>query len=418
MDFVGASNVITGTIGIDDVQSAKQVIDMSKVLHHRYMDIDPLFRIFNMIEKGPVTRNPKINWLRKELFPREFFLTTDVSASASAGATVALIPALTAGGSVNTDVFKVGDVIQVPAGTMSSTHTNIGVITAVTASTSITVDPIGYDSDGASTDKKFTATTTGQRIHLLHDASEEYSQSPTAKVVKDDTEWNYIHFQRYPYIIGNLQMDQENYTGPERAERREETMKEIRINAEMALLFGERYKKATGAGGNGAQYFMRGLWEYIRNGAGSNIYNGWTSGFTEADLDEYLVTGPCRAGYGSNVRLLFASSELYLKLTELMKKKVGNLPEKNKFGLSFESYRAPGGKEVLIREHHLFTGDREGQGIVVDPGSAMVRGYGTQGTIRLLENIQENDRAGLKDEWQVIFSLQVPRVEPHGYITP
>ena len=414
-DLAQASTVLTGTLGVEDVLSSKQIIDMTPGLQKLYKEIDPMFRIFNALPKGRTAKNPKINWHRKDEFPRWSYLTTTVGAGASAGATVTLIPSLTSGGSVDTTPFKVGDVVQVPNATMSAANTNVGVVTTVNAGVSIVVDPIGYASNGSSTDKTFSATTSGDQIEILHDASEEYSQSPTAKVVKDTAEWNYVTFLRAPYIIGNIEMDVAQYTGPERMERREETMREIRKGAESALLWGDRYVKA---GTNGQQYFMRGLWEFVRQGAGSNILSNWTAGLTESQLDEYLVNGPCKAGYGGSTRLLFCSSSLYLKLTELMKAKTGNLPEKNVFGLTFEQYKAPGGKSVLIREHHLLSNDHEGKGVVIDPTEANIRPYGTQGTIRLLENIQENDRAGIKDEWQVIFSLEVSRSEPHGIITP
>ena len=417
-DFKQAATVIRGTLGADDVQSAKQIIDMTPGLQRLYRNIDPLFRIYNALSRNRRATNPKINWLLKDEFPRWWYLTTSVAASATAGATVTLIPAFTAGGSADTKAFAVGDVIQYPNGVVSATHTNTGVVTTVNAGVSIVVDPIGYASNGSSVDKKLTATTAGDKIVILHMAAEEYSQSPTAKVVQDTTEWNYVNFLRVPYIIGNIEKDVSQYSGPERTERREEMMRLIRLEAESNIIWGERYKIDTGAGSAGTQYFGRGFWEYIRAGAGANILSNWTAGFTEADLDEYLVQGPCKAGYGSDRRIWFMSTELYLKMTELMKKKVGNLPEKNMFGLTFESYRAPGGKEVLIREHHLFSDDHEGKGLIVDPSYAEVRPYGTQGTIRLLTDIQENDRAGIKDEWQVIFGLQLNRIEPHGIQTP
>ena len=124
-----------------------------------------------------------------------------------------------------------------------------------------------------------------------------------------------------------------------------------------------------------------------------------------------------REGYGSDIRLWFVSTELGLKLKSLMREKVGQLPEKNMFGFDFTEYKI-NGKKVFIREHSLFTDDHEGKGIIVDPTVCRIRPFGTQGAIRLLENIQENDRAGRKDEYQTIFSFQMDRVEPNSYQTP
>lgn len=432
-DYAGASTVVTGTFGVDDRVTALDVIDMTPMLFQRYKNIDPFFKIFNAINgqrtrmnggKNPDAIDPstaqahnfKINWPRAEHRQRWFYLTTSVAASTSAGATVTLIPAQTAGGSAYTSDFRVGHVIKYPNGTMDDNYTNVGVITTVNTGTSIVVDPIGYDSDGSSTDKKFSATTAGDKIQILHDAAEEYSQSPTAIAAKDTTEWNYIHFERSPIITGNIMMDVKRHIGPQHQENVDKEWREIRISCENALIWGERYVKSPGAGSAGDQYFMRGMWEYIRNGGGV-VLNNWTAGLTIDDVDEYLVQGPMREGYGSDVRIWFTSTELGLKLKSLMREKIGQLPEKNMFGFDFEQYNI-NGKKVYLRNHSLFTDDHEGKGIIVDPASCRIRPYGTQGAIRLLENIQENDRAGRKDEYQTIFSFQMDRVEPNSYQTP
>ena len=430
-NYEGTTNVTQGTLGVDDVLADKHVIDMSPELHQRYSNIDPIFKIFSALAAGraksgsPVNLDPdkmkamnyKVQWIRSEHIQRHWYLTTNVAESASAGATVTLIPSATKGGSINTNGFVVGDVVKVNTGTMNNTHTNMGVVTAVSAGVSITVDPIGYASNDSSTDKKFTNTVVDQKIEWLHNASEEYSRSPVAKSDKDSNEWNYIHFQRLPFVVGNIEMDMKQHTGFEMDERAAKAWREIRISAEKALIWGERYKISSGAGGNGVQLFMRGIWEYIRNGNGEKWEN-WTAGANESDLDEYLVNGPCRAGYGSDTRLWFQSSSLYLKTTELMKKKVGNLPEKKHFGLTFEKYTAPGGKQVLIRQHGLFTDDHEGEGLIVDPSDILIRPYGRNGAIRRLTNLQERDRAGRKDEYQTIFTLQASRDETSSYQTP
>lgn len=406
-----ATTVLNGALGVEDVLAGKAVRDVTPGLQRKYPDISPLFMIFNAIPKGRTAMNPKVEWTLKEDLPREHYLTTDVAQ----GATATLIPAQTAGGSADTTPFKTGDVIWYPNGTMSATVTNIGVVTTVNAGVSIVVTPVGWQSNlEASAKVLFSATTTGDRIMILHDASEEYSQKPTAKVTKDSQEWNYVTFLRAPYIVGNILKDQKNYTGPERSERRDETYRDIRIQAENAVMWGDRYYRA---GTNGRQYFCRGLHEYIRQGAGSNILTNWSAGLTASQLDEYLVKGP--GMYGSDNKLWFMSNDLFLKVTEIGKegKRIDMTRSVRKFGLAFLEYLAPDGKTYYLRRHHLFNGEMAGYGMIVDPAFAKLRPYGTQGTMRLMTEIQENDRAGIADEWQVIFSLEVSRIEPHGYQT-
>ena len=408
-----SAEVLTGTLGVEDVLSGKKVRDVTKGLQELYPDISPMFKVFNALPKGKVARNEKIEWTRKDLIPRWAYVTTDVGASASAGATVTLVPAHSEGGSTDTERFKVGDVIEVPGRSDSgTTHTNIGVVTTVNADTSIVVDPIGWASNDESTSLKFVATYTNDKIHVISDASQEYSQKPAMKVTKDEQEWNYIQFLRAPYIIGNIQMDAENYTGPERTERRDETYKDIRIQAEELLMHGRRYYIN---GTNGRQYFMGGIKRYITEGGGDNILNNWSAGLTEEQWDEYLVKGP--GMYGGNRKLCFFSADLFLKINSFAKTKERITGTVNMFGLEFTKYLAPDNKTYLFYMHHLLKEEYAGAGLIVDPSAIKIRPYGTQGTMRLLENIQENDRAGVADEWQIIYSLEVSRFEPHGWIT-
>lgn len=411
--------VLTGTLGTEDVLSGKKVRDVTPSLQHKYKEITPLFRIFNKVPYGTTATNEKVEWTTKDLLPRWAYATTDVGISGSAGATVTLIPAHTEGGSADTERFKVHDVVEVPGrADNGTTTTNIGVVTTVTTDTSIVVDPIGWASNDESTDLKFVATYTNDEIHVMNDASAEYSQKPAMKVTKDAQEFNYIGFLRVPYVIGNINLDGKKYTGPERAERKEETYKDVRIQAEENMIHGKRYYKDVS--GVGRQFFMGGFKRYLVDGAGANLLYNWSAGLTEAQWDEYLVKGPGLTG--SNQKFLFTSSDLMLKVNSFAKTKErviagGGSKYLPKFGIVVTKYLAPDNKIYNIFHHHLFTNYYAGAGLIIDPEYAQISPYGTQGTMRYNPEIQENDRAGIADEWQIIFSLRVLRTEPHGWIT-
>jgi hypothetical protein len=403
--------VLTGALGVEDVLANKQVRDVTAGLFHLYPDISPLFQIFNQLPSGPTGTNPKVEWTRKDLVPVWDTLTTAVDASSSAGATVTLIP--TGDGTSATAYFKVGDTVEVPSRPEASGYSNIGRVTTVTANTSIVVDPIGWVSDSiAGTEKSFVATQIGDRIHVISDASEEYSQRPAMKVTQDTQEWNYVQFLRAPFIIGNIEMDVKQYTGPERTERREEIYKQIRMQAEELLIHGKRYYVA---GTNGRQYFMQGIKRYIVDGAGDNLLVNWSSGLTEAQFDEFLVKGP--GMYGSTRKLCFFSNDLFLKINSFAKTKERVQGQVTVFGLQFTKYLAPDNVTYLMYRHHALKEDYAGAGLIVDPDFVAIRPYGTQGTVRLMTDVQENDRAGVSDEYQVIFSFQIDRIEPHAWIT-
>ncbi|MBD3224931.1 MAG: hypothetical protein GF313_09385, partial [Caldithrix sp.] len=82
------ASVLTGTLGVDDVNTNKKVRDVTPGLQKKYKNIDPLFRIYNALPAGRVAKNEKVEWHKKDRLPRWAWLTTDVGESGSAGATV------------------------------------------------------------------------------------------------------------------------------------------------------------------------------------------------------------------------------------------------------------------------------------------------------------------------------------------
>ncbi len=402
---VYAANQITGTIGTEDVLAGKQVKDMDNALHMVYDDnaLAPMVAVTGKtraISKGKVAFNPKFEWLRKDLFPR----WTAAVADAAAGATSSFD--VTSG---EGDFLKVGDVVEFPEMVITSATTRVCYVTSVSTDT-IGLSPVGFQTDG-STALTIPAVTTGMKLHILSDASDEYSTMPTAKSVLDTEEHNFVQFLRVPYIIGNIQLDQKNYSGPERAERRAEMLREIKMGWEKCLIWGER---GYIAGSAGRKYFTRGLKSYITLAAGNNILD-WSGGLTEGQFDEYLVEGPCK--FGSQRKYLFVSSDLFLKIHEWAKNKERIVSNKiNSLGLAIIEYLAPNGKRLFIHQHHMFEEGHEGAGLIVDPQYIKIRPYGSQGVLKLHEEIQANDAAGIADEWRILAGLQVDRTEPHGWI--
>jgi len=399
-----AATQITGTIGVEDVLSGKQIRDVDKGL---YMILDdnhlaPMVAVTaktNAIKKRKVAKNPYFEWTRKDLFPRWTEAVTDDSAGTSLSFSVT---------SGEGDFMKVGDVVEIPEMVISSTTTRVFYVTSVTTD-AIVVSPVGFQTDG-STALTCPAITTGMKLHILADASDEYSTMPAVKVVQDTQEHNYVQFLRVPYIIGNIEEEIAQYTGPERAERRAETLREIKMGFEKVLIFGER---GYIAGSAGRKYFSRGLKSYLDVAAGNNILD-WSGGLTESQLDEYLIEGPCK--FGGQRKYWFMSTDLFLKVNELAKNKERIISNKvNSLGLAILEYLAPNGKRLYLHQHYMFEEGHEGFGLIVDPQYLGVRPYGTQGTIKLHTEIQANDAAGVADEWRILAGLQVDRTEPHGY---
>jgi len=393
--------VLTGTLGVEDVLQNKQVRDVSKGLYHKYLDLNPLTALLMKMPKGRTAYNPKVFWHRQDLLPRWDVISAVTTAS---GATVVFTP-------TTVDRFKLGDVVEIPQLSPGATETNIGVVT--TLATTVTLTAVGWQSNLAATASTFPTITGGMNAHIINDSSEEYSQKPAMKVNKVAEEWNHIHFSRVPYVIGNIEEEVKQYTGDERPSRRTETYKDIRIQTEENMFHGERYYRD---GTNGRQFFARGFRRFIQQGAGVNILD-WSSGLTESNFDEFLQKGCCKAGIGSSVRFGFFSDNLCLRLNEIGKAKQRIVEGGTTvLGMHFNTYVAPNGTRLHYRDHHLMVEDYENAGLIIDPTRARIRPYGTQGVMRLLTDIQENDRAGVADEWQIIYSLEIDRIEPMAWI--
>jgi len=393
--------VLTGTLGVGDVLANKQVRDVSKGLYYKYQTLNPITALLMKMPKGRTAYNPKVEWSRQDHLPR---WDTISGVTTPSGATVVVTPA-------NVSYFKVGDLVQIPQLSPAATETDIGVVTA--KSTTITLTAVGWQSNLAATAATFPTVTIGMNLHILTDSSEEYSQKPAMKVLKVEQEWNHVHFVRAPYVVGNIEMDVKQYTGPERPARRLETYKDIRIQVEENMIHGERYYRD---GSDGRQFFARGFRRFIQQGGGDNVFD-WSSGFTEADFDSFLLKGPMKQGIGSQVRFGFFASNICLELTKIGKAKQRLVDGGTTIlGMAFETYKGPNGLKLHFMDHHLMVNDWENAGLIIDPTRARVRPYGSQGVMRLLTDIQENDRAGVADEWQIIYSLEVDRFEPHGWM--
>ena len=399
-----AATAITGTIGVGDVLAGKQIRDVTSGL---FMIVDdnhlaPFVAVTaktNSIKKGKVAKNPKFEWTRKDVFPH----WTAAATAANAGATLSFDVTAAEG-----SFIKVGDVVDFPEMVIAATTTRTGYCTSISTDT-LGLSPVGFQTDG-STALTFPAVVVGMKIQVLADASDEYSTMPTRKVVQDTQEHNFVQFLRVPYEIGNIELELSQYTGPERAERRSETLREIKMEFERVLIWGER---GFIAGSAGRKYFSRGLKSSLTLAAGDNILD-WSSGLTESQLDEYLVEGPCK--FGGQSKFWFMSTDLFLKVNELAKGKERIVSNKvNSLGLAIREYLAPNGKRLFLHQHYMFEEAYEGAGLIVDPDYISVRPYGSQGVIKLHEEIQAPDAAGIADEWRILAGLQVDRTEPHGW---
>lgn len=412
-----ASTVVQGTLGIDDVNTSKQIRDVRMGLWRLYdqNNLKPIVSILGYAMQqsqdkgaGQIAKNPKIEWFMGDLLPR----WDDVASGAIAGVTATITM-------TNLTMWKVGDLVEFPLLPYTTTTTNMGIITTYTVATGVAVlYPVGrqLDADPATgTAKTFVAIPTGTKAMLVSDNSEEYSLMPAAKHPYKTQAFNLITFKRVPYKIGNIEQEVAQYTGDQLSESREDTSIEIQTQMERDLIWSERDKwtEAHASTSTGARYAMRGMKRWIETSGGDNVLD-WSDGLTEQKFDEYLEFGPCR--YGSQRKYGFFGTELFLEINQWAKAKERIIGTIDILGISFMRYRAPGGREILMHNHHLFDGPYGAYGLICDPAFMKMIPYGRKGALRELTNQQENDRAGYAGEWQAIYTLHVKRVEPHGWI--
>lgn len=399
---VYAADQITGYIGAADTVTGKEIRDVTKGLFNIFPDnrYTPFLALSSATRIGRKTINPKTEWYTKKLFPEWDLVAT----GASAGATIA--PVIT-----TADKFKVHDVVRFPNATVASGQTNVGVIT-VKATTTITITPINITGG---TDQ-MCAVSAGEWCQILGDASGDLSTMPAMKVVKDETDYNYIQFLRVPAGVGYIKNETAQYTGmSEEAERNMEIFRFIKSQAENVLIWGERGVRTASTGGNTThndyQYFNRGLWQWVYKADGDNILSSSLSA-TESQWDEFWLTGP-GAG-GSDRRWLFTSGEFLNHLTGWGKSKERIINSPSRLGLQFVDYRLPNGKILKIVVHNKLSHGYEGAWFAADPEYIEIAPFGSQAIFQYHQGIQANDLAGVANEYRTLFSLRVPFTEWHA----
>lgn len=396
-----AADQITGTVGVDDKLAGKEIRDVDRGLYELVdqNNLHPFIAVASSLASGRTAKNYKVEWTRKDIFPHWDVVATGASAGAAdTGVTIVI---------TNADYFKAGDVIEFPEATVAASKMNQGIITAKTT-TSLTVHPLN-SSYGVS------AVAAGERVHNMSDSSAEYSTMPSIKLVKDTQEWNYVQFLRVPYAVGVFQMGTAQYTGEELDEREDETFKEIKMQFERQAIWGERGKYTES--GVGVKFFMRGIVTYINEADGDNILD-WSGGLTEAQFDEWFISGPGK--FGSMERDWYVGAELLTHIHTWAKTKeriVSAGGQKvDTLGLHITRYLAPNGKTLNIQQHHMFEESYEGAGLIVDHAAIDFRGFSKNGNFQHHTQIQANDVAGIANEWRLISTIVVKRTETHGWM--
>lgn len=398
MDAVYAADQITSFIGAASTVTGKEIRDVTMGFYdifpeNRYY---PFLALSSKLRAIKACKNPKKEWGKKRLFPEWDRVVTGAVAGTSASIVIT-----TAG------KFKVHDTIKFPDATVASGQTNVGIVTAKTTVT-LTVSPVG--------ETNLCAVSNGEWCQNLSDASGDTSTMPGIKLVKDEMDYNYIQFLRVPAGVGVIKNETAQYTGiSEMVERDNEIFRFIKSQAENVLIWGERDVRTATTGGNTTyndyQYFQRGLWTWVEKADGDNIATN-TLTMTESQFDEFMLTGP--AFGGSDDRWMFASGEWLNHLTGWGKSKERITQRVKIMGLNFTQYQLPNGKMLHITTHNKLVNSYAGAFFMVDPMAMDFVPFSSMGAFQFHANIQDNDLAGVANEYRILFTNQVPFTEWHA----
>lgn len=126
--------------------------------------------------------------------------------------------------------------------------------------------------------------------------------------------------------------------------------------------------------------------------------------------------------YGTKRKLMFASGLVIQVMNEFAQSKVQTSVGESTYGLAITEYVSPFGR-LGVLHHPLFddTSVYGGYGAVVDLEAVskkyLAGGIGGSRDTHLVENIQENDRDGRKDEYKSEVGLKIGQPKRHGFVS-
>jgi len=276
----------------------------------------------------------------------------------------------------------------------------IMMVTAVTTNT-LTVTR-GYGETAAST------IANDADLHILGMANEQGAEKPEMISTKVDELFNYCQIFRTPFGVTNTEKASEFTTEPDwDYQLRKKGIEHIK-NIENAMWFGE-LKLATGADKGKQIATTRGLLKFLEALGTQAKDAGGT--LTEAEFDEYVRLG---FAYGSDKKILFASSLVLSAVNFWAKGKLELVPADQAYGISIYKHISAHGilnivhNRLFSRAASVYTG----YGVMVDMDKVKYRFLQGRDTT-LKTNRQANSEDSRVDEYITECGFQIKNPECH-----
>ena len=346
----------------------------------------PLTVLMGKMRKREAT-DPKIEWFERERLPKQDVLG---GALTSSGTTLTV---------TNYKYFRSGDVI------LFMETGEQAIVTATPSSTSVTITRAWGDTSAS-------AVTSGTKIRITHNASEEDALGRDVISVQKDAKFNYLGILREPFSISNTAKVTQTFAGMDFEDDAVDSLQKHKCDLEDMFLQGQRYEDTSGTE---PQRSSRGLVGWIT----TNVVNVGGS-LTEPVLDGFLRRF---FRYGGKAKVLLCAPIVTQAISGFAKNRIqlSDVMQK-KYGMALSEYLSPFGS-VVLANHNLMTNDSlsdfdglAGEAIGVDMANVEMRHLKGRITVRN-ENIQANDRDGRRDEYLTEAGLQVGLEKTHGELT-
>lgn len=269
-----------------------------------------------------------------------------------------------------------------------------------------------------------TVAGTNPNILVLGNAMQENSLSPTPISYNPTKVRNYTQIFRDTLGLGGTAQNTRTRTGDQLKEQKRETLELHSVGMERALWFGER-SEVIAAGE--VRRTTRGIVKWIEDfdgGAGTNVFD---STATPVDMEEIEEKLELFFRYGSTEKMCFCGSRFALSIQQAIRKNSTYqfMLGQKEFGMNVMRLVSPFG-ELVLKTHPLFTHLTTASvggtvynamienGVILDMDAIRWRFLRARDT-NYKQNLQENDRDGIKEGYLTEGGMELPRANVHFY---
>jgi len=390
-----------GTIGTEDINSARVVKDMSDDILLLEPERTPFLVFSKKLKKEPC-HNIKFSWQEDEVMGHRTAITSGETVTLTADSESGVIEV------DNVDIFTKGDMMLIE---------DSGVVAYVSDVEDTETDHIkiipGFDADDTATD-----ITGGEEVQIIGNANEEGAgiREENRRGVEEKS--NFVQQFKTNFSMTDIQMATKTYnTKSEWGYLRYKKGIQHNEEIERALLFGGQ-KKLTNSviGGAHPTTTTKGAFQFIN----SNVETvGSSTALTETAWNEFLKDKAFDKG--SDKKTLLASKTLAHQISTWASDNVRIEPGRNqKYGVNVDSYISTLGYELDVIVHPFLEGTKYGQaGVVLDMDAISLRtlkGNGKDFDTKLLVDVVNDGAHKQIDEYFSVLGLQLEQEQRHATI--